>query len=376
MTVGRVLCAESEYPAALLAVAGYRLPAHGRQLPRRTLDEATWTAVLAGARTHRITGLLHAATADGALPATPAQAHAARLAHRAAQMHVMALESGLLAVVALLGGEGIDCRVLKGSAVARLDYPDPALRSFVDLDVLVRPTDIDRAAGALAAAGFARTLAEPRPGFDRRFDKGMTLISPSGFELDLHRTFVLGPWGVVMDLAELWDGGEEFTVARRTLRALSAPARFMHACYHAALGDWPLRLGSLRDVAQMLHRAERDPTPIRRIARSWRAEAVLAAAVADSLRLLGLRPAGPLAEWARAYRPDRRERAWLALHTHPDKTFAAQAIATLRILPGWRDKASYLRALTAPDPRYVAGRHASNVARFRYALREIRRGRA
>ena len=75
-------------------------------------------------------------------------------------------------------------------------------------------------------------------------------------------------------------------------------------------------------------------------------------------------------------RPTRRELAWLRLHTHPDKTFAAQALATVRVLPGWRDKAAYLRALIFPDGTYVADRHSSAFGRFWYALREVRRGRA
>jgi hypothetical protein len=74
----------------------------------------------------------------------------------------------------------------------------------------------------LSKAGFVRTLAEPRPGFDRRFDKGMTLIPPAGFELDLHRTLVLGPWGVLVDLEHLWDEGQEFRVGGYPVRAVAA----------------------------------------------------------------------------------------------------------------------------------------------------------
>ena len=375
---GRRLCGEAEYPAPLLAVAGHRLAGAGRAFPDEPLGEPAWAAVLDAARTHRLTGLLDAAVADGALPATRTQARQARAAHRTALLRVLVLERELIAVVRLLDHAGVESRVLKGSAVAHLDYPDPALRSFNDLDVLVRARDVDRAAAALAAAGFNRTLAEPRPGFDRRFDKGMTLVPPAGYELDLHRTFVLGPWGVLVDLDRLWDEGQEFRVGGRRVRALSRPNRFMHACYHAALGNWPLRLGSLRDVAEMLHRADRpdrDGAAIRRLAADWGAEAVVAAAVADSRRLLGIGPAGELSRWAEQYAPGRREVAWLALHTHADKTFAAQALATLRVLPRWRDKAAYVRALVLPDGRYTAGRHASVLDRFRYAVREVRRGR-
>jgi hypothetical protein len=374
--MGRRRCGEDEYPAPLLAAAAYGLPGSSRAFPEEPLDAQAWAAVLAGAQRYRVTGLFRAAAADGALPTKPSQVQQAQAAHRNGLLRVMALERELVAVVDLLAGAGIESRVLKGSAVAHLDYSDPALRSFVDLDVLVRGRDIDRAVATLGAAGFRRTLAEPRPGFDRRFDKGMTLIARAGFELDLHRTFVLGPWGVLVDLDQVWDEGEEFRVGGHVLRALSRLNRFLHACYHAALGDWPLRLGSLRDVAEMLRWADGNATVVRQRAASWGVEAVVAAAVADSRRLLGTAPAGELSEWAEGYSFSSRDESWLDLHTRADKTFSAQAIATLRVLPRLRDKAAYLHALVLPDGRYTAGRHASPLARFGYAVREIRRGRA
>lgn len=371
----RRLCGEQEYPEPLLAVAGYRLPGAGWAFPTAALGDDAWTALLAGAGRHRLTGLLHAAAADGALPATPDQIRQARLTHRRIQMRVMALDQQLAQVTGLLSAAGVESRALKGSAVAHLDYPDPALRSYVDLDVLVRPDDIDRAVATLAAAGFRRTLAEPRPGFDRRFDKGMTLVPPAGYELDLHRTFVLGPWGLLVKLDQLWADGEPFEAAGQRMTALAREHRFVHACYHAALGDWPLRLGSLRDVAEIRRGLGEAAGPVRQLVRDWGVDAVVAAAVTDARRLLGLQTSDALAEWARGYRPTRRELGWLSLHTNPDKTFAAQALATLRVLPRWRDKGAYLRALILPDGDYVAGRHHSTFGRMRYALREIRRGR-
>ncbi len=372
--MARRLCGEDNYPPPLLAVAGLGLPGASRVLPREPLDDESWTSLLAAARTHRLTGLLRAAMDQGALPATEAQLHQARATHRSIMLRVLSLEQELVAVVDLLAGSEIETRVLKGSAVAHLDYPQPALRSFIDLDILLRPADFDAAVRVLTAAGFVRTLAEPRPGFDRRFDKGTTLRSPAGYGLDLHRTFVLGPWGVLVDLGELWDGGEKFVVGGRTIRALSRPNRFLHACYHAALGDWPLRLGSLRDVAEMLPAAEQDARVLLRRAAHWGVDAVVAAAVADTLRLLGIATIGELSSWARRYVPSRRDQAWLALHTHADKTFAAQALATLRVLPRVRDKAAYVRALVLPDARYTTGRHSSAFARFRYGFQELRRG--
>ena len=365
--MSRKLCDETAYRAPLLAVAAHGLPGTTRTLPSEPLSEQDWTAVLEGAGKHRLTGLLNAAITGGALPATAEQARQVRAAHRTAQLRVLTLEHELVAIVDLLTRAGIDTRVLKGSALAHLDYPDPGLRSYHDIDILLRPDDIERAVAALSAAGFTRTLAEPRPGFDRRFDKGMTLRPSANYELDLHRTFVLGPWGRLVKIDELWDEGQELTVGGRSLQTLSWPNRFLHTCYHAALGNWPLRLGSLRDIAEMLRTD--DGQAVRRIARAWGVEAIVATAVSDTQRLLAI-PGWP---WVDSFVPSRRDESWLGLHTRTDKTFAAQAVATLRVLP-WRDKPAYVRALVLPDSRYTADRHASAMSRFTYAVKEVRRG--
>jgi len=372
--VARRLCGEDSYPPALLAVAGHGLTGATRPFPESPPDDEAWATLLAAARTHRVLGQLRASVDAGRLPATATQVQQARAAHRMVLLRVLSLEQQLVAVHARLAGAGVESRVLKGSAYAHLDYPEPALRSFVDLDLLFRPDHFDRAVAVLTEAGFTRILAEPRPGFDRRFDKGTTMRA-AGVELDLHRTFVLGPWGLRVDLESLWDAGAEFTVGGRRLTALSAPNRFLHACYHAALGDWPLRLGSLRDVAQLSPPDDTAQTALIDRATRWGVQAVVAAAVADSARLLGVAPTGPLRSWALAHTPTRREEHWLALHTQENKTFAAQAIATLPELPGLRDKAAYLRALMLPDGRYTEGRHHSALSRFRFGVREALRGR-
>jgi hypothetical protein len=371
--VVRRLCGEANYPAPLLAVAAHGLPTT-RPFPRVPLTDETWTALVAAARGHRLLGHLRMAVTSGALPATGEQTGQIRAAHRTLLLRVLYLEQELVRVVDRLTAAGVPVRVLKGSAHAHLDYPDSALRSFIDLDLLFRPPDFDRAVATLVDAGFVRILAEPRPGFDRRFDKGTTLRAES-FELDLHRTFVLGPWGVLLDLDELWSSSSTFEVGGRPLQALSPPHRFLHACYHAALGDWPLRLGSLRDVAQLLPGDEHAEHDVIDRSSSWGIQAVVAAAVDDTTRLLGLPVTGPLRTWAREYVPSRREEAWLALHTHEGKTFAAQALATLPVLPTLRDKAAYLRALVLPDGHYTAGRHTSALSRFRFGFREAMRGR-
>lgn len=371
----RRLVAPECYPRPLLAVAGHGLPGARRTFPTGPLSDEDWIRLVRSAVTQRMTGPLWAAVDAGALPATPHQADQARAAHRAGAARVLALERGLVDVVNRLDQRGIESIVLKGSAVANLDWIQPALRSFVDLDLLIRAADMDQAVRVLLEGGCVRLLEEPRPGFDRRFDKGVTLVAADGYEVDIHRTFVLGPWGLRVDLDALWEGCQEFRAAGRTFRALSDLNRFVHACFHASLGDWPLRLGSLRDVAEMMR--DNETRAASRIARaeSWGVQAIVASAVVDATRLLGLDTDDELTRWAGAYRPGRREHSYLALHTQVDKTFAAQAAAMLGALPRLRDKAAYAHALLLPRREYVAGRHPSPWTRLRYGLHQVRLGR-
>ncbi len=65
------------------------------------------------------------------------------------------------ALEAAIGGPAI---VLKGPAISDRVYPDPGLRPYTDLDLLVDRATLDRAGAALSAIGYEEQL-EYRPGF-------------------------------------------------------------------------------------------------------------------------------------------------------------------------------------------------------------------
>lgn len=56
-------------------------------------------------------------------------------------------------VLGVLDGAGIKAVILKGAAAGML-YPDPALRSYGDIDFMVSPDNLKKARSALLAAGF------------------------------------------------------------------------------------------------------------------------------------------------------------------------------------------------------------------------------
>jgi hypothetical protein len=363
------------WPAMARAVAAHGLPGATLALPKVPFEQQPWLQMMAVAEHERITGLLVRAILDGGLPATAEQAEEAELAHQASMVTALALEATLVQTAVVLDRAGIDYRVLKGSGVAHLDYADPALRSFGDIDLLIRSSQFDDAVEALVALGHRRKFPEPRPGFDRRFGKGTCLVGPGGHEVDLHRTLAMGPYGLRVDLDDLWRRSSTFELAGREFSALGPEERFLHACFHAALGDNPSRLASLRDIAQMHLARPLDSDLARHLSSSWEADAVVAQGLRLTADALGLEPDGSLASWANAFSPSQRDCRFLAVYGGVQPTYAAKSFAAMRAIPGIRDKAAFVLALALPDRRYLKQRREAQFRRWLRAGAQVVRSR-
>lgn len=359
----------------LRTVAAFGLPGSELAFPQDVISDAAWTMLLADGRRERLIGFLAAAAQDGALPLRESQFAAAVDAHEQAMWLSLTLERKLLEAVDVLAGMNVDVRVLKGSAVAHLDYAQAGLRPFGDVDLLVRSDQFDAAVTALSAAGYRRRHPEPRPGFDRSFSKGTSFVAPDGHELDLHRTFVMGPYGLSIDLDDLWLDGATFHVAGRSLSALSSEARIMHAAYHAVLGDWPPRLLAQRDLAEMVLFGDFDEVALRAMSHRWRGDAVLARAVHMTWETLQLADVTALSTWASRYEPEARDRRALAVYNNSHNNYAAKSLAAVHAIPRLRDRAAYLGALLFPQSTYLEGRHNGLAHRLRHGVRAVRSGR-
>lgn len=327
---------------------------------------SSWDALWADALDERVEALVGVATA--ALPVEDPRRTAALAAWTTRMQSCVQLERVLLETVAELDAIGAEFRVLKGTAVAHLDYPDPSWRGFGDVDLLVRADDYDRIVERLGATtGTRRRSAEARPGFDRRYGKGVCLIRPDGAQIDLHRTLATGPFGMTIAPGDLFGPAERFTVGGVELPALGRELRFLHAALHAVLGDSPPRVGALRDVAQIGARPDLDPDTVLATAERWRVRGVVALAVTEAGRRFGATP-GRLTEWAARYRPSRFEARSLAAYVGPDRSYARQMAAAVRALPGIRARADYVWTMLAPDAGYVGARDGSYGARLRRAV--------
>jgi hypothetical protein len=341
--------------------------------PGRPLDDATWSRVLAEARRRRITGHFVHALEEGAFAATADQSAAAIRVHEAALGLDLCLEQLLVAAVSALDRAGIQSMVLKGPALAHTIYADASLRSFGDIDLLVPSTSYDAAVGVLREGGARRRFPELRPGFDRRFGKGACLETPQGLELDLHRTFAAGPFGLAVDCDALFTTRSRFPLGGRTFAALDPEARFVHACFHAALGDAEPRLVALRDVAQILLHSDVDAGRVRDLCYGWRCGIVVERATRLAWEAFALSSAHEVTTWAWRCQPSKFERRSLRAYVGPHRSYARQAVAGLSAVRGIRGKAAYAGALFVANADHVRSRDGGYVRRFGRAVRLVLR---
>ncbi len=309
----------------------------------------------------RLGGVLARAIASGAIDASDEQARDAyALAMEEAATDLL-LERALLRWSAVLESTAIPYRVLKGAALAHLVYPEPAVRSFGDVDLLVRSAELDAAVVAFTRAGLQRRSPELHPGFDRRFGKGVTFVDSDGWELDLHRTLAPGPFGLRVDDSGLFAAAPEWlTLGGRTLPCLAPTDMFLHACLHAVLGDAEPRWGALRDVVQLAHDRRVEPHEVITRARSWRVDAVVARAVSTAWTLLDVDADLELVRWAQSEQPTRRDEHLLAAYGS-GRSYARLAAASLPEIPGWADRIRF--AVWHANPRGRTRRPAQHIRR-------------
>lgn len=339
------------------------------------MSEVEWTQFHRELLLERLVPLAAYALDRGALTASEIQRTQITQDHSRSMSLALVLERRLLEVYSEMTFAGIDVRVLKGSAVARLDYPDPSWRAFGDVDLLVPADSFAAASEILTAAGARRRFAEVSKGFDSRFGKGACFTYADGLQVDLHRSIAEGPFGLTVDLSSLFNDVEEFEIGEVNLRTISRQHRFLHACFHAALGDVSPRLVALRDVAEMLLIKKVNFSDAVVTARAWRAEAVIARAISLAWQRIDL-PPNDASAWADTYSPSGYEERALRAYTSENRSYATQVAAGVTAVPGITGKLAYMRALLLPSRQHISGRDSSYWARFRRGAAALRQSRS
>ncbi len=333
--------------------------------PSQTLKLEAWTALLGRAREQGVTSLLYSALEVQNLAVPSTILETLQEQHRRSVLATASIYYELASLLETFNRLSIPIVVMKGAALAKWLYPDSALRPFGDLDLLLYPDDIPRAADVLRAQNYV-SGKELAAGFRDSYysEMAFTRTIPPRIGVDVHwNLFVPLYYRRAMDLDWFWQRTEFFAFHSLGLnqRALvfNPTAQLVHLAVHASLNHQHApRLIWLYDLALLLYRKQ---TEIDFAAAAAYAHASqLARSIFDILTQMQetwhTRLASEQLELFRPHAMGLRQRIAFALTAAPRNE--ARVLNDALSLPRPADRARYALRHLFPDAKYMRQRYA------------------
>lgn len=135
-------------------------------------------------------------------------------------------------ILAALQAAGINSIALKGAAFVHTIYEKSALRPMCDIDLLVKPEDVEKTQHVLAGCGFTTLLKSPMP---EAFENEMSLFKPlpEGWKVDLHCSLLGAPHNLSTDqMGWFWQHRILSAKNGREIGMLDVDAQMLHLCAH------------------------------------------------------------------------------------------------------------------------------------------------
>jgi len=163
------------------------------------------------------------------------------------------LTAELFGLLELFSSQGIEALVVKGPVLAVQAYGDPAMRSYGDLDMLVRQRNIRRATELMSAAGYVPAVS--LSAIDAGRIPGQYLFSKPDSKLivELHNDCTLRYFPRRLPLEEFFARQIRVRVDGHDVSALSVEDELVLICIHGAKHFWE-RLMWIADVAALISR--------------------------------------------------------------------------------------------------------------------------
>jgi hypothetical protein len=118
---------------------------------------------------------------------------------------ILLLRQELASILSALQASRIPCVPLRGPALAEHLYGDPVSRSFGDLDLLVRRSNLGEVARVLGELGFREI--DRRPGFARQYSYTLEFLreTPPSLLVEPHWTLAYPPFCERLDMDAVWN---------------------------------------------------------------------------------------------------------------------------------------------------------------------------
>jgi len=254
-----IVSSQREQPQLVRAVENARENAFdllraccGDRVSEVRAEKPHWDEVFTQAAYHRVLPAVYEALwGRFDVPASIQSALRARYLRHC--QRAMRFSAELAATLQHFESRGIPVIAQKGPALAHLLFGDSAMREFGDLDLLVRPTDVPRAVGALAELGYEKNLqlsprqekAYLRSGYEYVFGRGeeRNLI-------ELQWNLLPRFYAVDVNVDQLFAQAQEHEFDGYRAQMLGLEDQFIFLCVHAAKHQWA-QLGMVRDIASL-----------------------------------------------------------------------------------------------------------------------------
>jgi Uncharacterised nucleotidyltransferase len=237
--------------SALLECAS---PSHDRQRLASLLRSADWARFLVLAEEHGVVGLVAARLRDLQWESVPPEIKQTLIDRRRAQIFFsLRMTAELFRILDRFASVGIGALVVKGPTLAMRAYGDPAMRSYGDLDLLVRQRDIRCATELMSAAGYQPAVS--LSAIDAAKIPGQYLFSHSHSNLlvELHNDLTLRYFPRPLPLEDFFARQIRVPLDGREAPALAIEDELVLICIHGAKHFWE-RLMWIADVAALVTR--------------------------------------------------------------------------------------------------------------------------
>lgn len=344
--------------------------------PRRRLPsvDVDWEQVFKGVTRNGLLGLTHYYLEQNGqldfLP--PAFRERIHHAHLARTVQMARLYQNIGRVICGLEDSGINFLVIKGPALAYGVYPDPALRAFNDLDVIVREQSWSKVYHLLQKLGFKQEENLPHPP-----PKLIPQLSPyeskywhaqSGFLVEVHYDDLYNVGLASRDVDGFWRRASKINVENFSVQVPSLEDQLIHACMHAHYHGYT-RLNWFSDLAFIVrdHAQQLKWEQVIRTVQIEEAQSGVYYSLFYLERLLGISAPAIVLD---AVRPDSLRRWWherylptqqiLSLQPMPRPDFSfyftplfKRLIPDLLIMGRRREKLDYLLHLIIPPKNWL-----------------------
>jgi len=310
-----------------------------------------WDVLLELAAEHGVLGLVAARLLEhnyDGVPAVVRERLQTRL--RAQHLFTLSMAAELFRVLEDFESASIEALLVKGPLISVLAYGDPAVRSYVDLDLIVRHRDILSATQHMIAMGFAAKV--PQSAIQAGKVPGEYVFRRPGTQcvIELHTERTLRYYPRFMPIEDLYARQARVPIDGRDVPVLSLEDELVSNCIHGAKHFWE-RLIWVADITSMAARhPELDWCKARQAARDVGAECMLRVGLQLGASVFGVQPppemARELAQDAAAQRLCRQVLRWLPQAGLAPPTLRERALFRIQMAGGGLTGIQYLFRLS------------------------------